>query len=345
MTWLRQPQRQVLDTLVEAGVARSRSEALAWCVRLVGQHADDWLEELREAMSHVAEVHQGPGRLTAVSCPGWGSASLPLVPDAAPATSDPLARLTSLEGSRPRWRPPATASTRCCATAGCARPPRTDRRVAAARRPRQRGARGVRGRPRAGAPGNADAVALASVRLSTELLGLAGAGGLAPPGVRADAHPGRRGRRGDARPARDAGSAARVNDLARTLLAPTTAPALVVAAVVHAELATAAPFVSHNGLVARRRSVWCSWPAASTRRRSSSPRPGTSRCGRSTSRTCAATARAASRRPRVAALRGRGLRRRRRGEPRRRVTRRGGSPGRTCERHSSRMTESAAADT
>ena len=50
---------------------------------------------------------------------------------------------------------------------------------------------------------------------------------------------------------RDAGSAARVNDLARTLLAPTTAPALVVAAVVHAELATAAPFVSHNGLVAR----------------------------------------------------------------------------------------------
>ena len=61
MTRLRQPQRQVLDTLVEAGVARSRSEALAWCVRLVGQHADDWLEELREAMSHVAEVRtKGP---------------------------------------------------------------------------------------------------------------------------------------------------------------------------------------------------------------------------------------------------------------------------------------------
>lgn len=61
MTRLRQPQRQVLDTLVEAGVARSRSDALAWCVRLVGQHADEWLAELREAMSHVAEVRgKGP---------------------------------------------------------------------------------------------------------------------------------------------------------------------------------------------------------------------------------------------------------------------------------------------
>jgi hypothetical protein len=34
-------------------------------------------------------------------------------------------------------------------------------------------------------------------------------------------------------------------------VAPTEAPALVVAAVVHAELATVAPFVSHNGIVAR----------------------------------------------------------------------------------------------
>ena len=56
MTRLRQPQRQVLDTLVDAGVARSRSEALAWCVRLVGQHEDDWLTELRAAMSSVADV-------------------------------------------------------------------------------------------------------------------------------------------------------------------------------------------------------------------------------------------------------------------------------------------------
>ncbi len=61
MTRLRQPQRQVLDTLVEAGVARSRSEALAWCVRLVGEHEDEWLGELREAMSHVADVRsKGP---------------------------------------------------------------------------------------------------------------------------------------------------------------------------------------------------------------------------------------------------------------------------------------------
>jgi hypothetical protein len=61
MTRLRQPQRTVLDTLVEAGVARSRSDALAWCVRLVGQHSDEWLSELREAMSHVADVRKkGP---------------------------------------------------------------------------------------------------------------------------------------------------------------------------------------------------------------------------------------------------------------------------------------------
>jgi len=61
MTRLRQPQRVVLDTLVDAGVARSRSDALAWCVRLVGQHADDWLGELREAMSHVDKVRKnGP---------------------------------------------------------------------------------------------------------------------------------------------------------------------------------------------------------------------------------------------------------------------------------------------
>lgn len=61
MTRLRQPQRQVLDTLVDAGVARSRSDALAWCVRLVGQHADEWLAELREAMAQVADVRaKGP---------------------------------------------------------------------------------------------------------------------------------------------------------------------------------------------------------------------------------------------------------------------------------------------
>jgi hypothetical protein len=53
MTRLRQPQRQVLDTLVDSGVARSRSEALVWCVRLVGEHAESWLAELRQAMEQV----------------------------------------------------------------------------------------------------------------------------------------------------------------------------------------------------------------------------------------------------------------------------------------------------
>ncbi|MBV9292510.1 MAG: hypothetical protein JO222_08665 [Frankiales bacterium] len=61
MTRLRQPERLVLDTLVDAGVARSRSDALAWCVRLVGRHTGDWLEELRQAMQQVSEVRdRGP---------------------------------------------------------------------------------------------------------------------------------------------------------------------------------------------------------------------------------------------------------------------------------------------
>jgi hypothetical protein len=61
MTRLRQPQRLVLDTLVEAGVARSRADALNWCVRLVGQHSDEWLSDLRSAMEQVQAVReQGP---------------------------------------------------------------------------------------------------------------------------------------------------------------------------------------------------------------------------------------------------------------------------------------------
>ncbi|MFE2069376.1 hypothetical protein ACFXDH_44610 [Streptomyces sp. NPDC059467] len=61
MTRLRQPERQVLDTLIAGGVARSRSEALAWCVRLVQKHTDDWLTELRESLEHVEKVRaQGP---------------------------------------------------------------------------------------------------------------------------------------------------------------------------------------------------------------------------------------------------------------------------------------------
>jgi hypothetical protein len=61
MTRLRQPERIVLDTLVDAGIARSRSDALAWAVRLVGQHADEWLGELRAAMAKVDELRaKGP---------------------------------------------------------------------------------------------------------------------------------------------------------------------------------------------------------------------------------------------------------------------------------------------
>ncbi|HEX5144530.1 MAG TPA: hypothetical protein VFW21_11750 [Mycobacterium sp.] len=61
MTRLRQPERQVLDTLVDAGVARSRSDALGWSVKLVGQHAEQWLTDLRSAMSAVDELRaQGP---------------------------------------------------------------------------------------------------------------------------------------------------------------------------------------------------------------------------------------------------------------------------------------------
>ncbi|MET7733574.1 hypothetical protein ABZT02_19695 [Streptomyces sp. NPDC005402] len=61
MTRLRQPERQVLDTLIAGGVARSRSDALAWCVRLVQRHTDDWLGELRESLEHVQRVRErGP---------------------------------------------------------------------------------------------------------------------------------------------------------------------------------------------------------------------------------------------------------------------------------------------
>ena len=61
MTRLRQPERQVLDTLVAAGVARSRADALAWCVRLVGKNTGEWLHNLREAMHDVERLRaEGP---------------------------------------------------------------------------------------------------------------------------------------------------------------------------------------------------------------------------------------------------------------------------------------------
>ena len=61
MTRLRMPERGVLDTLIDAGVARSRSEALAWCVRLVGRHQAEWIDQLREAVGRVEQVRaEGP---------------------------------------------------------------------------------------------------------------------------------------------------------------------------------------------------------------------------------------------------------------------------------------------
>ncbi len=102
--------------------------------------------------------------------------------------------------------------------------------------------------------GAGDLVAAASLRLSTELLGLVPTLRTSPLQALARLHavagsgapdPGELGR------PRDAEAAQRLQVLARRLLAPTSAPALVVAAIVHAELVTAAPFATHNGLVAR----------------------------------------------------------------------------------------------
>ena len=61
MTRLRMNERSILDTLVAGGVARSRSEALAWCVRLVGMHQAEWIKGLRDALVKVDEVRsKGP---------------------------------------------------------------------------------------------------------------------------------------------------------------------------------------------------------------------------------------------------------------------------------------------
>jgi hypothetical protein len=61
MTRLRQSERRVLDTLVEAGVARSRSDALAWCVKLVGANQAEWIANLQDALTHVSKVRsEGP---------------------------------------------------------------------------------------------------------------------------------------------------------------------------------------------------------------------------------------------------------------------------------------------
>jgi hypothetical protein len=61
MTRLRMSERQVLDTLVGAGVARSRSDALGWCVRLVRDHQGEWIQQLQDALVAVREARaSGP---------------------------------------------------------------------------------------------------------------------------------------------------------------------------------------------------------------------------------------------------------------------------------------------
>jgi hypothetical protein len=61
MTRLRFDDRQVLDTLIDAGVARSRSEAMAWCVAQVGKNQSDWIDKLRNAMTEVERIRaEGP---------------------------------------------------------------------------------------------------------------------------------------------------------------------------------------------------------------------------------------------------------------------------------------------
>ena len=60
MTRLRMSERQVLDTLVGAGVARSRADALAWCVRLVRDHEGEWIDQLRDALVAVHEAARRP---------------------------------------------------------------------------------------------------------------------------------------------------------------------------------------------------------------------------------------------------------------------------------------------
>ncbi|MGH3445642.1 MAG: oxidoreductase [Nocardioidaceae bacterium] len=98
------------------------------------------------------------------------------------------------------------------------------------------------------------AMVRAALRLSTELLGLVPTWRAAPLQALARMHTlaGKSVVADDdlGRP-RDADSARRLRDLAALVAGDTSAPALVVAAVVHAEVASAAPFASHNGIVAR----------------------------------------------------------------------------------------------
>ncbi|MFC7496850.1 MULTISPECIES: oxidoreductase [unclassified Nocardioides] len=101
--------------------------------------------------------------------------------------------------------------------------------------------------------GGGDEVSADAVRVSTELLGLAPVLGRSPLQALARIHAlAAAGLPADSRGRPRGGDAAeRLRGVAALLSATTSAPALLVAAVVHAELVTAAPFPSHNGIVAR----------------------------------------------------------------------------------------------
>jgi hypothetical protein len=102
--------------------------------------------------------------------------------------------------------------------------------------------------------GEGDPVSRDAVRVSTGLLGLAPTLTRAPLQALARLHTlAATGSVGDTELGRPRGpeAADRLQGVARLLSGTSTGPALLLAAVVHAELATAAPFASHNGLVAR----------------------------------------------------------------------------------------------
>lgn len=102
--------------------------------------------------------------------------------------------------------------------------------------------------------GEGDDVAQAALRVSTELLSLVPVLNRSPLQALARLHAlAGAGAVDDDRLGRPRGdeAAERVQGVARLLVADTEAPALLTAAVVHAELLTAAPFASHNGIVAR----------------------------------------------------------------------------------------------
>lgn len=56
MTRLGRAERDVLDTLVAAGVAETRSSALAYTVRAFAAEHADWLAEVRQAIEQVRQV-------------------------------------------------------------------------------------------------------------------------------------------------------------------------------------------------------------------------------------------------------------------------------------------------